>query len=289
MRFFKSDNTAAVSQEILAAISDANHGAALAYGTDQWSERMQSVFGEILRNPGTRICGVLRHGCELAGHRHLVSALGHGAHSRRGAHRARRMWCAGVFHRWRQAVAGGRRWREDRAPRTSSARLGLVRAARAWRAAAHVVHHAGHRTRRGVHARRDSRAGRHRPCRQMAVHMDGARFANAVGRAERVAGRADAGRSGVDVLSFGVIKNGGMNTEAVVFFDPDTRRGLRVPPQARRATGLQGALRFGATHWRTSRAGYGVAMPNTRIGWRRASPRPRRSGSACRSRPTRCS
>jgi threonine aldolase len=27
-------------------------------------------------------------------------------------------------------------------------------------------------------------------------------------------------KSGVDVLSFGVIKNGGMNAEAVVFFDP---------------------------------------------------------------------
>jgi threonine aldolase len=36
MRYFKSDNTAAVSPEILAALAEANHGAALAYGADQW-------------------------------------------------------------------------------------------------------------------------------------------------------------------------------------------------------------------------------------------------------------
>src|SRR3982751_2972010 len=46
MRYFKSDNTAAVSPEILDAIAAANSGAALAYGADRWSERLDSVFGE---------------------------------------------------------------------------------------------------------------------------------------------------------------------------------------------------------------------------------------------------
>jgi threonine aldolase len=53
----------------------------------------------------------------------------------------------------------------------------------------------------------------------MSVHVDGARFANAV----VALGASPAEltwKSGVDVLSFGVIKNGGMNAEAVVFFDP---------------------------------------------------------------------
>jgi threonine aldolase len=54
---------------------------------------------------------------------------------------------------------------------------------------------------------------------QMSVHMDGARFANAL--VAQPATPADlTWKSGVDVLSFGVIKNGGMNAEAVVFFDP---------------------------------------------------------------------
>jgi len=53
----------------------------------------------------------------------------------------------------------------------------------------------------------------------MTVHMDGARFANAV-VAQDVSPAELTWKAGVDVLSFGVIKNGGMNAEAVVFFDP---------------------------------------------------------------------
>ena len=54
----------------------------------------------------------------------------------------------------------------------------------------------------------------------MAVHMDGARFANAV-VAQNVSPAELTWKAGVDVLSFGVIKNGGMNAEAVVYFDPE--------------------------------------------------------------------
>ncbi len=52
------------------------------------------------------------------------------------------------------------------------------------------------------------------------VHMDGARFANAL--AARDARPADVTwKSGVDVLSFGGTKNGCFAAEAIVFFDPD--------------------------------------------------------------------
>jgi threonine aldolase len=55
--------------------------------------------------------------------------------------------------------------------------------------------------------------------RGMRLHMDGARFANAV--VSLGCNPADVTwRAGVDALSFGCIKNGGMNAEAVVFFDP---------------------------------------------------------------------
>ena len=54
--------------------------------------------------------------------------------------------------------------------------------------------------------------------RDMAVHMDGARFANAV--AALGCSPADlTWRLGVDVLSFGATKNGAMSVEAVVLFD----------------------------------------------------------------------
>src|SRR6266852_2582691 len=55
--------------------------------------------------------------------------------------------------------------------------------------------------------------------RGMAVHMDGARFANAVARLGATPAEAS-WRAGVDVLSFGATKGGALAAEAVVFFDP---------------------------------------------------------------------
>lgn len=52
------------------------------------------------------------------------------------------------------------------------------------------------------------------------VHMDGARFANAIAGSGLSPAQAT-WKSGVDVLSFGATKNGGMGAEAVVFFDPN--------------------------------------------------------------------
>lgn len=54
--------------------------------------------------------------------------------------------------------------------------------------------------------------------RGLRLHMDGARFANAVAAlgCRPAAISCDAG---VDVLSFGCVKNGGMSAEAIVFFD----------------------------------------------------------------------
>lgn len=53
--------------------------------------------------------------------------------------------------------------------------------------------------------------------RGLGLHMDGARFANAVAFLGCTPGEAS---EGVDALSFGFVKNGGMSAEAIVFFDP---------------------------------------------------------------------
>ena len=56
--------------------------------------------------------------------------------------------------------------------------------------------------------------------RGLGLHMDGARFANAA--AFTGASPADlTWRAGVDALSFGFVKNGGMSAEALVFFRPE--------------------------------------------------------------------
>ena len=56
--------------------------------------------------------------------------------------------------------------------------------------------------------------------RGLGLHMDGARFANAV--AHLRCSPADlTWRAGVDVLSFGFVKNGGLSAEALIFFNRD--------------------------------------------------------------------
>ena len=56
--------------------------------------------------------------------------------------------------------------------------------------------------------------------RGMTVHMDGARFANAVARLGVTPAEAS-WRAGVDALSFGATKGGALAAEAVVFFNPE--------------------------------------------------------------------
>jgi threonine aldolase len=61
--------------------------------------------------------------------------------------------------------------------------------------------------------------------RGLAVHMDGARLANALVRNNGTP--ADATwKAGVDVLSFGATKNGALAAEAVIFFDPARAAGM---------------------------------------------------------------
>ncbi len=77
----------------------------------------------------------------------------------------------------------------------------------------------------------------------MKVHMDGARFANAMVSLETTA--ADmTWRAGVDILSFGTTKNGTMTGEAVIAFDADTAEILRY--MHKRAGFLYSKMRFTA-------------------------------------------
>jgi threonine aldolase len=74
----------------------------------------------------------------------------------------------------------------------------------------------------------------------LALHMDGARFANAA--AFTGASPADlTWRAGVDALSFGCVKNGGMNAEALLFFG-DAPSGVKE--MRKRSGHLQSKGRF---------------------------------------------
>jgi threonine aldolase len=75
------------------------------------------------------------------------------------------------------------------------------------------------------------------------LHVDGARFANAVAFLD-VPPADLTWRAGVDILSFGFVKNGGMNAEALVFFKPDQAADFAA--RRKRAGHLQSKGRFAA-------------------------------------------
>jgi threonine aldolase len=77
--------------------------------------------------------------------------------------------------------------------------------------------------------------------RGLAVHMDGARFANAVARLGATPAEAS-WKAGVDVLSLGATKGGALAAEAVVFFDPT--RATAVAERRKRAGQLVSKHRF---------------------------------------------
>jgi threonine aldolase len=219
MRYFKSDNTAAVSAEILQAIAAANCGVALAYGADRWSERLDAVFAEFF---GTRVrvfavsSGTAANSLALATFcPPWGTVLTHAeAHIERDECGAPEFFTGGA----KLSLVGGAgakispadlaarlAWFDPHVhgvqPRmlsiTQATERGAIYSPGEIRALAEISHERG-----------------------MAVHMDGARFANAL-VAQGVAAADLTWKAGVDVLSFGAIKNGGMNAEAVVFFDPE--------------------------------------------------------------------
>jgi len=75
--------------------------------------------------------------------------------------------------------------------------------------------------------------------RRLGLHIDGARFANAVAHLGCMPAEAC---TGADALSFGFVKNGGLGAEAIVFFEPGLADVVRY--RRKRAGHLQSKGRF---------------------------------------------
>ncbi|KQQ80688.1 low specificity L-threonine aldolase [Aureimonas sp. Leaf324] len=82
--------------------------------------------------------------------------------------------------------------------------------------------------------------------RNLAFHMDGARFANALA-ATNASPAEMTWRAGVDILSFGATKNGCWCAEAVVFFDP--KQAEQFPYIRKRGAQLFSKTRFMAAQF----------------------------------------
>jgi threonine aldolase len=88
--------------------------------------------------------------------------------------------------------------------------------------------------------------------RGLAVHMDGARFANALVRTNASPAELT-WKAGVDVLSFGATKGGALAAEAVIFFDPARAGGM--PERRKRGGHLVSKHRFLAAQFEAYLAG----------------------------------
>jgi threonine aldolase len=240
---FRSDNTGRAAPEIIAALSAANEGTAAGYGGDEWTALLQRRFGEVFETKvqvfpvatgtaanalalaalgpswGAVYCGEQAHvntseanatGFFGGGAKLTPVAGPHGKIAVDALAAVLATAGAGQTHRSQPAAV----------TLTQASDLGAVYSLDEIRAITALARKHG-----------------------IKAHMDGARFANALARL----GCSPAEmtwRAGIDALSFGVTKNGGLLCDAIVVFNPDATPSLAV--QLRRAGQVWSKMRFAA-------------------------------------------
>jgi threonine aldolase len=241
LRFF-SDNTSSACAELMAAITAANHGLARAYGDDDWTQRLDRTFSDFF---GTAVrafavtTGTAANSLALATLSPPYGAIF--AHDE--AHIAvDECGAPGFFSGGAQlALLPGEHGRL--APATLAAALA------AHRVDVHTVQPAAlsltQATELGTVYRPAHLAelAAHAHTHGLKVHLDGARFANALVHLGCHPGDIS-WRAGVDVLSFGATKNGALGAEAVVFFDAALVRDFEL--RRKRAGHLLSKSRYAA-------------------------------------------
>lgn len=222
---FASDNTAPASPEILAALHAVNEGAMPSYGDDPVSARVQSKLRDIFACDLTAYPVATGTAANVLSLACLVRPYG-GVICHDEAHIATDECGAPEFY------TGGAKLVTipTRDGKITQAQIDKVIA----RAEEHGVHHVKSEavsvtqaTEWGTVYAPDEVAVIGETCRRhgLGLHMDGARFANAL----RHLGCTPADltwKAGVDVLSFGATKNGAIAAEAVVFFNKSLAEGF---------------------------------------------------------------
>lgn len=215
---FASDNTTGAHPKIVAAIVAAADGRAMPYGNDAITERVEARLAEVFEHD----CAVFLVGTGTAANSLALAAIvpPYGAvlchpegHINTDECGAPEFYTAGAKL---VAIEGtnGRIAAAEIDRRVGLAGIGSIHHVQP--AAVSITQ----ATEAGTIYRVDEIAAIGEVCRKhgLALHMDGARFGNAVVGANRTP--ADlTWRAGVDVLSFGATKNGAMAAEAIVFFD----------------------------------------------------------------------
>lgn len=224
MRFF-SDNAAAVCPEVLAALAKVNT-LDTAYDGDRWSAALDDRFSALFETDVRALwvtTGTAANALALAA---LCPPYG-GVICHREAHINNDEAGAPEFYTHGAKLLLGQGDGAKLAPETVKTIVAGIR-----KDVHQVQPHAlsiTNATEYGCVYTPDEVAALGRVARAhgLGLHMDGARFANAV--AHLGCTPADlTWRAGVDVLSFGFVKNGGLSAEALVFFRPDLAEATRV-------------------------------------------------------------
>ena len=216
MRFF-SDNAAPVHPKVMRAIADANQ-IDTAYDGDAWSQRLDAAFSDVFQHEvavlwvatGTA-ANCLALGSLVQPHQGVICHKE--AHIEVDECGAPGFYTGGA--KLMLVEGDGARLSPD----TVSALLGSIRDdVHQVQAAALSITNA---TEYGLVYSPTEVSALGALCKQhkLGFHMDGARFANAVAALDCHPANITV-RAGVDVLSFGFAKNGGMGAEALVYFDP---------------------------------------------------------------------
>jgi len=217
---FASDNVSPVHPRIMSAIAEANEGPAMPYGGDALTARAVECIREVFGHPEAEVFlvttgtaanalalsamvdpfgGVLAHeeahvntdecgAPELfTGGAKIIPLPGDGG----------RISLAALEERLAAFVHGEHQILPQALTLTNASEYGLVQTAEDIAALTTAAH-----------------------ARGLRVHLDGARLANALAALDCTPAEAT-WKAGVDVLSFGLTKNGAMCAEAVVFFDTD--------------------------------------------------------------------
>ena len=217
MSAFKSDNTSAVHPKVFEALQKANDGYAMPYGDDEISVRLNDAFSDMFETEVAVIpcsTGTAANSLSLA----LFAGPVNSVMVHTDSHVYRDECNAPEFYSGARLVTiegtNGKMTPDTLRPHitkvdprhtaqpsaislTQVTELGTVYSLEEIKALTGLAKEQG-----------------------LAVHMDGARFANAV--ASLGCSAADmTWKAGVDVLSLGLTKNGAMAAEAVVLFIPD--------------------------------------------------------------------
>ncbi|UAJ11770.1 threonine aldolase family protein [Glacieibacterium megasporae] len=239
---FQSDNAASVCPEVLAAVVEANVSTTGAYDADPWTERLDAVYSDVFATACTVLpvsTGTAANALALAA---MVPPYGAVAcHAEAHIHvdecgapefftgGAKLLTCQGL---------DGKLSPESVATSLAAHRGGVHQVQIGALSITQATECGTIYTPDEVAALSD-----YAKSRGWKVHMDGARFANSlVSLGCRPADITS--NAGVDILSLGVIKNGGMTAEAMIIFDPTLVEAIRF--RRKRAGQMPSKGRFNA-------------------------------------------